>query len=397
MASIVQRKRHWYAQFTGEEGKRHTRATGILINPDKKKDGYTPAAAKAKAILIAEEFEASARGERNARKAASRVYEISGSGNDRTTETESPSLSSYIEEYTAKKSGHAKPATIKADERAFNQFMAWAGIYKKAEGGKNCPIDKITKGDAMDFIHQQAKRVTGGTVKRYCASLSALFSDAFDHEIINRNPFLKMEQAKVLRGDPAEKKAFTMQEISLLLEKTPDWVSRLIRCSLYLNGLRLGDTAMLKWNQFDFDRGIFMARQQKTNGIVMFPIREELAAYLQSIRWHETGTYVNPQAVKLMKSFNTGALSLEVNAHIKGVLGTMSAPMQNLSGDRRRVSPKTFHSLRKTAATLMVTSGVPAEVARHLTGHRSNAMLGRYVVPEADTLDEAQHKIPWIA
>ena len=43
-------------------------------------------------------------------------------------------------------------------------------------------------------------------------------------------------------------------------------------------------------------------------------------------------------------------------------------------GNRRDVEPLSFHSLRRTATTLLHEAGVPAAAAQALIGHDSKAM-----------------------
>jgi integrase len=62
-------------------------------------------------------------------------------------------------------------------------------------------------------------------------------------------------------------------------------------------------------------------------------------------------------------------------------------------GKRRNIQPLSFHSLRRTATTLLHEAGVPSAVAQALIGHDSEAMH-ESVGPEA--LEKATAALPEI-
>jgi len=65
-------------------------------------------------------------------------------------------------------------------------------------------------------------------------------------------------------------------------------------------------------------------------------------------------------------------------------------------GTRRDVEPLSFHSLRRTATTLLHEAGVPAAVAQALIGHDSKAMHELYVSMGREALEKAAAALPEI-
>jgi integrase len=63
-------------------------------------------------------------------------------------------------------------------------------------------------------------------------------------------------------------------------------------------------------------------------------------------------------------------------------------------GSRRGVEPLSFHSLRRTATTLLHEAGVPAAVAQALIGHDSKAMHELYVSVGQEALQRAAASLP---
>jgi integrase len=65
-------------------------------------------------------------------------------------------------------------------------------------------------------------------------------------------------------------------------------------------------------------------------------------------------------------------------------------------GSRRIVEPLSFHSLRRTATTILHEAGVPAAVARALIGHDSEAIHELYVSVGREALQKAAAALPEI-
>jgi hypothetical protein len=63
-------------------------------------------------------------------------------------------------------------------------------------------------------------------------------------------------------------------------------------------------------------------------------------------------------------------------------------------GKRRNVEPLSFHSLRRTATTLLHEGGVPSAVAQALIGHDTEAMHELYISVGREALEKARQLFP---
>jgi integrase len=63
---------------------------------------------------------------------------------------------------------------------------------------------------------------------------------------------------------------------------------------------------------------------------------------------------------------------------------------------RRERNPLTFHSLRRTATTLLHEAGIPAAVAQELIGHDSEAIHQTYINVGNEALKEAAESLAQI-
>jgi integrase len=61
---------------------------------------------------------------------------------------------------------------------------------------------------------------------------------------------------------------------------------------------------------------------------------------------------------------------------------------------RRRINELSFHSLRRTATTLLHEAGVPSTVAQALIGHDSEKVHSDYITVGREALRNAVHKLP---
>ena len=63
-------------------------------------------------------------------------------------------------------------------------------------------------------------------------------------------------------------------------------------------------------------------------------------------------------------------------------------------GSARTVSTLSFHSLRRTATTLLHEAGIPAAVAQALIGHDSEAVHELYISVGREALQRAADSLP---
>jgi integrase len=169
------------------------------------------------------------------------------------------------------------------------------------------------------------------------------------------------------------KRSFTLPELRSVLELASDEWRSMILFGLY-SGQRLGDVATLRWNNLDLLRNELRLSTRKTGKTMILPLAVE--------RQHKTGNLSNQFADLL-----AAAGLREKKNHKSAGKGR---------GSRRDVEALSFHSLRRTATTMLHEDGVPAAVAQALIGHDSEAMHELYISVGSEALQKAAAALPEI-
>lgn len=408
MASLIRRKNKsvWVAQIKFQ-GKTIQRSTGIPIAADA---DHSERARREEALLWAEEWERSVKSQGSPSVAVARFAGALGVPitfeSAARSAPEVPLVRVWMDTYAEFKAPFLSRATAYSNMRAFQLFEQFvrAGGVTDAYGNRilwdALRLSDVKLPHARAFARAQLRRVEAKTVERYLGSLSGCFREAYDRELIARNPF--HAAASVLRGEErsAQRLAFTREEIAVLLSRLPDWWQRMVRCSIFLGGLRLGDCATLRWDMFDFSSGVFTRRQQKTGGLVQLPIVPELAEVLLAVKprhrvWVNPIAFghvrmgVGPDGEEVVES--TSKLSSEFSAWVRCLFPELeeAASKVALVGDRRAQLRKGFHSIREFVVTELNNAAVPEVISMKITGHKSPAVHRSYNRSGVEVLREA--------
>ena len=167
-------------------------------------------------------------------------------------------------------------------------------------------------------------------------------------------------------------------------------------------GQRLGDIASLRWNNLDLVRAELRLSTRKTDKTLVLPLAAPLRKHLESLSpsSNEPSAPIHPKAYDLVeRQGKTGNLSYQF-ADLLAAAGLRQKRSHKSTGKgrgtRRDVQPLSFHSLRRTATTLLHEAGVPAAVAQALIGHDSEAMHELYVSVGREALEKAAAALPEI-
>lgn len=278
-----------------------------------------------------------------------------------------PSVVEYLNGFATKGGTRNKSNS----DRAFKEFLKWLGVDATKR------LDRVAKDVCQAFINKQAERVRSSTVTRYKASLSAAFNAAVEDGLLLKNPWRVCRVSREAGASMNPREAFTVAEVRLMLEKLPvEWRDMVLVC-LGSGGQRLGDCACLRWESVDVAAGVIRLETDKTGTLVENPIVEPLAGRLRE-RWEdrEDGGYVFPSMERRYRR-SPGSLSTEFIALLKG-LGVAGEVTGGVSGDRRRISTKSFHGLRRFVVTAMRDGGASADLSRAIVGHESEAIERTY-------------------
>jgi integrase len=381
MASVWKRgdSKYWVACFTdihGRQLKRSTRTT------DRKQ-----------AMKLADQFEEAARRRRTARKAREVIAQL----HREITDEDLPAITvrGFLEEWLDRKKLETSPATHVFYSGSAKKFLAFL------EDDASRDIGEITREHITRFRNQEAKSLAPKTVNHELKCLKMIFKAARRDGAIVEDP---SEFVDTIRQDSggAQRRAFTIPELKAVLAVAdPEWAS-LVRFGLY-TGQRLADLAVLTWANIDLARGEIRLETRKTGRRMLVPIALPLRAQLESLPVRD-----NPDAPLHPRSFavvarekKSGSLSnqfadLLAQAGLREKKSHKRAENSKGRNARREGNALSFHSLRRTATTLLHEAGIPAAVTMEFVGHDDAATHSLYVAVGFQALEKAAASFPSI-
>src|ERR1700747_2118983 len=157
-------------------------------------------------------------------------------------------------------------------------------------------------------------------------------------------------------------------------------------------GQGLGDIGTLRWNNISLAHGELRFSTRKTEKTMILPLAQPLRKHVESLSApDDRSAPVHPKAFDLIeRHHNTGNLSNQF-ADLLAAAGLREKRNHKSRGKGRgsRRDVESFHSVRRTATTLLHEAGVPAAVAQALIGHDSKAMHELYVSVGREALEKA--------
>ena len=361
----------YYAVFR-VNGKQKELTTGIPV----KQQGRKSSQLKAEAEQRAELMERTAKGDISftaAVDALRSLQQINGAGE------KMPSVREYLTSYK----GQATPSAEINRKRAVSMFLEF--LDKSAD----MRLDSLKREQMIDFLRWALKRVSRGTVGLYRAMLNATFNKAIDDGLISRSPLprkvnlakMAMEVNPELGADETKRLPFTPEELHKIITSFPAPWNDLALVSFSLAGLRLGDTCTLKWNSLDLKKGIATITAGKTGATEEKPILAHVCSRLNDIRESQSAgeLYVFPDMARRYMRGDT-SLSTEFTSLLKAFgITRKSNTAGALKGNRKRVSPLSFHSIRHSFVTFgRCNVGVAPDIMRALVGHKGEAIEQGY-------------------
>lgn len=257
----------------------------------------------------------------------------------------------YLERHAPKK----RPRSISDDTRMIERhILPRFGRFK---------VEEVTRRD-FERLHLALKD-TPYHANRLLALLSKMFSLAVKWNWRMDNPVRGIERF------PEEKRDRWLSEVELqrllvVLRDHPNRrAARAVRFIL-LTGARRGEVLEARWEQFDFDRGVWTkpahtTKQKRTEHV---PLSPQALALLQELRAEADDkdpdeTYVFPGEVE-------GQAVTDIKKFWRSVRKLASIPDVRL------------HDLRHTFASHLVSSGLSLPLVGKLLGHTQAATTQRY-------------------
>jgi integrase len=371
----------FHACFTGGDGKRYQRSTGIRA------DGTVTT--RRQAQKIADEYEDVARRQQTARQVQKVFHEIyrEVTGDVLPDQT----LRQFAENWLKDKKGAIATRTLGFYRSRVDSFLTELG--RRAD----LPVFQITEADVRAWRDREIKRVTASTTNHGLKVLRMLFGDAKKRNLIAENP---AETLPILKRDTkTPRRPFTMDELACLLRHVDGEWRSLVLFGLY-TGQRLGDLARLRWTAIDFTSKEIRFTTDKTDRNQKIPICKPLMSHIESLKKPERlDAPLHPEAFDLVtRQGKPSTLSRQFHDLMSKAGLVTKRPHRKLERDdesRRRVaSDLTFHSFRHTLTSMLKNAGVSASIAEEIVGHDSAEMNRIYTHFEDATLKRAMDCLP---
>lgn len=246
---------------------------------------------------------------------------------------------------------------------------AWRQVFDGRE------LASITAGEihehAQRWLHAKAraKRRSPATVCSYLAQLSGLLTWAMREPrgYVATNEARKVERPKV---DNVKTRWLRPSEVEAVVEACPEWLREIVIFAA-LTGMRRGEIAKVAKRDFQRDAhgAAFLIVQRTKNGRAhAWPLAGEALRIVE-------------QRVKVLKFEGAPIFPAAQGGDLHDNLSRAFRRAVERAGlvyGRDADEGVTFHSLRKTMASLLLNAGVSPAVIMRAGNWRSDAMLRRY-------------------
>jgi integrase len=297
-----------------------------------------------------------------------------------------PTVEGFVNQWIANKAPGTSPSTAAKYKGALEAFVECLGASAKH------PIASLDTSGVVSFRDALIARVAPETVNFSVRLVGRVLQDAVKARWLDRNPADSVERVAVERKESG-RRAFTLGELKKLLEsldKYSDWYG-MVLIGFY-TGQRLCDCSSLAWGQVDCLRRTIRFVQKKTGKSVEIPMHQSLSDFLELGAGSSKDWNVFPSLSGLTSS-SLGRAFRDILFR-SGLASHDSPEAAEKTGDRRRVEPLSFHSLRHSAISELKSAGASNAVAESLAGHESSAVNRAYTHVSADDLRRDVERLP---
>jgi integrase len=301
------------------------------------------------------------------------------------------SVRAFAKNWLATKQPEVSPRTFDFYSSTIAKFLAWLG--QKADS----PIAEITKGDLVSYRNTLAQKVSAKTANHDLRGAKMLFLAARRDEVLATNPAEFVEGVKQ-RKDLSKRRAFTIPELRAILDVAdPEWQS-MVYFGLY-TGQRLSDIGQLTWSNIDLEKGELRLTAGKTGKTLILPLAAPLQRLLEALPSSDhPDAPLHPRAARALGRHGRSAALSNQFSQILADAGLRPRTNHESTGKGRDAARQqyalSFHSLRRTATTLLHEAGIPQQVVQAMIGHDSAEVHQLYVAIGAENLRKAADSLP---
>jgi integrase len=378
MASLTRkpRSKYWFACFRDAEGCQHRKSTFSANRKEAQK--------------VADQYESVAQRKLPARTVRETIAELYRAHYNQELPT--ASVRTFISEWLKNKEPEVAPASLASYRKSTNKFLEYLGPAADLD------LASVTRRTLVEFRNTIARKAAPKTVNADLKAVKAVMRAAKRDGYVVEDPGEFVETVR--KSSERQRRAFTIAQLaSVLSAADPEWKS-LIRFGLY-TGQRLGDLAVLSWDNVDLVRSEIRFRTRKTAKQMILPIAGPLRAHIEGLPTSDRpGTPIHPKAFAIMqRRGRSGTLSNQFSDLLAQAGLREKAPHRSKGrgrSARRESNGLTFHSLRHTTVSLLKEAGIPEAVVMELVGHDSEQMSAHYTHTGEEALRKAAEALPEI-
>lgn len=260
------------------------------------------------------------------------------------------------------------------------------------------PIGEVTRRDVVAFRSSLSEKVSSKTANHDLKAVRMFFRASRRDGLISDDPAEFVEAVRQTRTD--DKRPFSLDQLRAILEVADEEWRSIILFGLY-TGQRLADIAALRWSNIDLEKAELRLVTRKTGRVMTLPLAVPLVSLLEASTCNDDPNGpLHPRASRIVQEQRrSGSLSNQF-ARLLAAAGLREQKSHKGTGvgrdSRRLVNRLSFHSLRRTATTLLHEAGIPAAVAQTLIGHDSEQMHKIYISVGPEALRRAVAVLPMI-
>jgi len=239
-------------------------------------------------------------------------------------------------------------------------------------------LRQISLADLDLFISKRRSEVGSSTLRKDIAALGTIFKKAVEWGVIEASPAVGLRKPKEERP---RTRYLTVREWGSLEGTLPPWLKPMVTLAL-ATGMRLKEVSKLRWDDVDRGPDVIHVPMDTKTGTRPIPInrmaQKALAGQVRHLR--NPYVFVDSQGEHFDSDLRRNRISRCTTQAMR------AAGISNAS----------FHTLRHTAASLMVQGGVPLYEVQKILGHSTPLMTERYahlqpghLVGAVDVLDRA--------
>lgn len=230
----------------------------------------------------------------------------------------------------------------------------------------NMLINEIKPSHIASWQSQLLQMLSPRRVRSIRATFNTIFEDALNDEIIEKNPIARVKTPKI---DKIESKAFSLDEINLILSKARGDIKNFCALGFY-TGMRSGEMIGLKWSDIDFKRREISIKRAIKMGVTSTPKTQNSIRTIDII--DALMPYLEDQ-YKLTSDQDSYVFLNNENSHYYDVKRLRNTKWKQLLKECD-IPYRTIYQMRHTFATIMIENGEDVLWVSSMLGHADPSM-----------------------